>query len=91
MKRAVVHPLLIGTVLWAVAHLFVNGDLAGVVLFGTFLVWAVVDLVLQPRRVPAPSPPAVRSDVLALVVGLGLYAVLIWRAHAWLFGVAPSF
>ena len=91
MKRAVVHPLLIGTILWALAHLFVNGDLAGVVLFGTFLMWAVVDLVLQPRRVPAPSPSAVRSDVLALVVGLGLYAVLIWRAHAWLFGVAPSF
>jgi uncharacterized membrane protein len=89
IKQAVRHPLLLGTILWAVSQLFVNGDLAGVVLFGTFLAWAILDLMVQPRRASAPPTPAARPDAVAIVVGLGLYAILAWRAHFWLFGLAP--
>lgn len=90
IKRAVRHPLLIGAVIWAVAHLFVNGDLAGLVLFGAFLVWAVVDLFAQASRpVAVPAAPSPTSDVVAVVAGTALYALLVWRLHAWLFGVSP--
>ncbi|KAB2873472.1 MAG: NnrU family protein [Bauldia sp.] len=90
IKRAVRHPLLIGAVIWAVAHLFVNGELAGLVLFGAFLVWAVVDLSAQTSRpVDASAPPSPTSDIVAVVAGAALYALLVWRLHAWLFGVSP--
>ena len=90
IKRAVRHPLLIGTILWAFAHLLVNGDTAGVVLFGAFLVWAILDLWAQPAK---PLPPAgdvsLTYDAVAVAVGLAVYAVLVWRLHEWAFGVAP--
>src|SRR5512144_1427365 len=50
MKAALGHPMLLGTALWAFAHLLGNGRLAGVVLFGAFLVWAIVDYAASRRR-----------------------------------------
>ena len=90
IKHAVMHPLLYGTILWAVAHLIVNGDAAGVVLFGAFLVWAVIDLLAQPRIAgSAAGLAATRSDLIAVVGGLVLYGAFVWKLHFWLFGVAP--
>src|SRR5262249_30875379 len=43
IKRVTKHPLLAGVKLWAFGHLFANGDLGGMVLFGAFLAWAVYD------------------------------------------------
>ena len=88
IKRAVVNPLLLATILWAGGHLLSNGDLAGVVLFGAFLVWSVIDWARQPAADPIPSPSS-RSDVIAIAAGLVVYAALVWRLHLWLFGVPP--
>jgi uncharacterized membrane protein len=90
IQQAVRNPLLIATILWAGAHLFVNGTVGTTVLFGAFLVWAVVVLVAQ-RSQPAAARPAAswRFDVIAVVVGAVLYGLLVWRAHLWLFGVSP--
>ena len=91
IKRAMHHPLLLSVLLWAIAHLFVNGDLAGVVLFGAVLIWAVADLFAQRFR-PATRIAVSSSwtyDIIAVVAGAGLYAVLVWRLHFWLFGVSP--
>ena len=44
------HPMLLATKLWALAHLLANGTLAGVVLFGSFLVWAIVMFANARRR-----------------------------------------
>ena len=92
IKRFVGHPLLIATVLWSASHLFVNGDSAGVVLFAAFLVWAAVSLLAVWRK-PQPAlraaPPALGSDIIAIVVGVVLYGALVWRVHFWLFGVSP--
>lgn len=85
------HPLLVGTLLWALAHLFVNGEVGTTVLFGAFLIWAIVDLFGQRGRaaVDKPAAPSWRNDILAVVVGAAVYGVLVWRAHQWLFGVSP--
>jgi uncharacterized membrane protein len=91
IKRFVAHPLLSATALWSVAHLFANGDLAGVVLFGAILVWAVIDRLAQPRQAEAEVATGAfgKSDFAAVLAGVALYIVLIAGLHYWLFGVSP--
>jgi uncharacterized membrane protein len=92
IKAATKHPMLVATKLWAFAHLLANGMLADVVLFGSFLAWAVVDRISMKRRAqrPIPSaPPSRLNDIVAIVGGLALYVAFVLWLHAWLFGVAP--
>jgi len=92
IKAIAKHPMLLATKLWAVAHLFANGTLADVLLFGGFLVWAVADRISVKRRPARPIPAAPArpyNDVIVIVVGLGLYALFVLWAHRWLFGVSP--
>jgi uncharacterized membrane protein len=91
IKRFVAHPLLTATVLWSIAHLFANGDLAGVLLFGAILVWAVIDRLAQPRQPEADAATSAigKWDFAAVLTGVALYIVLIAGLHYWLFGVSP--
>lgn len=90
IRRFVRHPLLIGTILWALAHLLVNGEVAAVILFGGFLVWAVIDLVAQRGRPSSPPvAPRLAYDGVAIIAGIVLYGALVWRLHLWAFGVSP--
>lgn len=92
IKAATKHPMLAATKLWALSHLLVNGTLADMLLFGGFLVWAVADRVSLKRRIPRPvpgAPPSPANDAIAIVGGLALYALFVWRAHVWLIGVSP--
>jgi uncharacterized membrane protein len=93
IKAAVKHPMLTATKAWALAHLLVNGTLADVLLFGSFLAWAVADRVAAgrrdvQRRTPA-SPPSRWNDAIAVVGGLVAYVVFVAWAHQALFGVMP--
>lgn len=84
------HPMLTGTLIWAVAHLIVNPDLAGVILFGGLGVWAVVSMVLINAQQPTWTPPARKPgprDAVAAGVVLVVYAV-VGLIHSWL-GVNP--
>jgi len=38
------HPMLFGVILWGVAHLLVNGDLASILLFGSMILWALLEI-----------------------------------------------
>ncbi|CUH64617.1 putative membrane protein [Thalassovita gelatinovora] len=44
------HPILMALAIWALAHLVPNGDLAHVILFGTFASFAVLGMKLIDRR-----------------------------------------
>ena len=93
IKTALKHPQLVAVKLWAVAHLLVNGTVADLLLFGSFLVWAVADRVSMKTRPTRPVPGAPESaanDVILVIVGLVLYAVFGMWAHLWLFGM-PAF
>jgi len=77
-------------IIWAVAHLMVNGDLASLVLFGGLLVWAVVSIPMinaanGPWVVPARAP--MKSEVILVVIALVLFS-LVAAIHTWL-GVSP--
>jgi uncharacterized membrane protein len=92
ISAALKHPMLVATKLWAVAHLISNGMLADVLLFGGFLVWAVADRISYKHRTQRPlagPPPGARNDVIAVVVGLGLYVIFVLWLHAKLIGVQP--
>lgn len=94
IKAAVKHPMVIAVKVWAFAHLLANGTLADLLLFGSFLVWAVLDFrsARQRDRVAAGEAVAlgpVRNDVIAAVAGIVVWAAFVWFLHQWLFGVSP--
>lgn len=94
IQSSVRNPMLVAVVLWALAHLLINGSLADVLLFGAFLLWALLDLASLKWRSshPVPGPPSnPLNDVIAVVVGLGLYIAFIYGIHQWLIGVPVSF
>ena len=83
------HPMLVGLLLWALAHLLANGEARSVVLFGGFAVFAVVELVSMAARAkkpPADPPPRLGMDIVAVVSGL-IVAGLLARFHGALFGM----
>lgn len=85
------HPMLAAVKIWALAHLLVRGDLAGLVLFGSFLAWAVYDRISVKRRGNGRgplgnAPGTARGDVIAVVAGLAAYGVMLVAGHAWLIG-----
>jgi uncharacterized membrane protein len=70
------HPLLFAVILWAVAHLLVNGDLKSIILFGGLLVWAALEIVLINRAAPhwaKPAPAPIGKEVGAVVGGVVVY------------------
>jgi uncharacterized membrane protein len=93
IKAKVGHPMVVGTKVWAFAHLLANGMLADVLLFGSFLAWAILDYVAARRRdraagtVLATGP--VSRDVIAIVGGLAAWAVFALWLHVLLIGVRP--
>ena len=71
---ALKHPMLTGVKLWAASHLLANGDLGSIILFGSFLAWAVFDRISLKRRGDAGGPPipvgGATNDLIAVAVGV---------------------
>lgn len=93
LKAKIGHPMLAATKTWAVAHLLANGNLADLVLFGAFLAWSIAGFVSSRRRdrtagISYPSL-GIGRDLLTLVLGIAVWAVLVFYAHLRLFGVNP--
>src|SRR5450432_1188318 len=85
------HPMLAGVKLWALAHLLANGDLGSIILFGSFLGWAVFDRISLKHRADAGAPPipvgGVGNDLIAVAVGLVAYLALGFAFHPVVIGV----
>jgi uncharacterized membrane protein len=94
IKRALKHPMLVGVKIWAVAHLCANGDLGGIILFGSVLLWAGYDRMTLKRRSDAGAPPipvgGVTNDIVAIVVGTLIYLALGFVFHPLVIGL-PAF
>jgi uncharacterized membrane protein len=92
MKSRLGHPMLLGVKTWALAHLIANGSVADLVLFGSFLVWAVLCFraARQRDRVHPPALRAVSTKGTLSAIAAGVFAWLLfaWWAHAWLIGVS---
>jgi uncharacterized membrane protein len=85
------HPMLAGVKLWALGHLLANGDLGGIILFGSFLSWAVFDRISLKRRTDAGGPPipvgGIGNDLIAVAVGVAAYLALAFAFHPVVIGV----
>ena len=93
IKSKIGHPMIAGVKIWALAHLLANGNLADVLLFGSFLLWAVLNFRTSRRRdrlngtvYPAG---AMASSLLTLAVGLGAGLVFMLWLHVRWVGVSP--
>jgi len=82
------HPMLVGVKIWALAHLLSNGDLAGIVLFTTVLIWAGWSRMSMKWR-PAPVYPEPRwlADGVAVIVGFVLFLLLAKFFHPYVVGL----
>jgi uncharacterized membrane protein len=87
---------------WALSHLLANGNLADLLLFGSFLIWAVLNFRSARARdraraliehadanEDAPLKPNLLATLIALFGGMALWAVITFVLHAKLVGVAP--
>jgi uncharacterized membrane protein len=91
IHSALKHPMLVAIKLWALSHLIVNGDLASLVLFGSFLAYAIYDRISVKRR-GALGPlgakiGGIAGDITVVVAGVALYAFMLHVGHGWLIGV----
>jgi uncharacterized membrane protein len=94
IKKTVKHPLLIAVKTWAFAHLCANGDLGGIILFGSVLAWAVYDRISLKYRSDPGGPPipygGTRNDIIAIIVGTIIYLALGLAFHPIVIGL-PAF
>ena len=70
--KAVKHPMMIGTLLWAVAHLWSNGHTKGVLLFGSFGIYAIFMLYKADWNITV-KPRPLFLNILWLVVSVLAY------------------
>lgn len=90
IRTALKHPMLVAIKAWALSHLLVNGDLGALVLFGSFLAFAVYDRISVKRRPgvgPPPAPASAINDVIVVVGGVLLFAAILFWGHGALIGV----
>jgi uncharacterized membrane protein len=97
IKARLKHPMILSVKVWALAHLLSNGNLADVVLFGAFLLWAILDFRSARRRDPLGGAGTSTSSLsgnsgrtlLTVAIGLVAWAVFAFWGHERLIGVAP--
>jgi uncharacterized membrane protein len=92
-KATLHHPQFLSVKVWAFAHLISNGMLVDVLLFGGFLVWAVLGYTAARRRDRAAGkvypPGTTQGTVMTVVAGLVAFGVFAFWLHGWLIGVKP--
>lgn len=86
MRAQVRNPMVLGVTLWAAAHLWSNGDLASVLLFGSFCVWGIIKLVSLRSQYDHTRKPLLKWDGVAILAGFST-CLVVMIFHGQLFGV----
>lgn len=94
IKATVGHPMLLSVKVWAFAHLLANGRLGDIILFASFLAWAVVMYIRSRKKdrhdeVIRVAAPGIAKDAMAVVVGTGVWFAFAFWGHLALIGVSP--
>jgi uncharacterized membrane protein len=86
------HPMILGVKVWALAHLLANGTLVDLILFGSFLLWAVLDFRSarkRPIHMPEKAMISTKATITVVVTGIVIWAAFIFGLHQYLIGVSP--
>ena len=86
------HPMILGVKVWALAHLLANGTLVDLILFGSFLLWAVLDFRSarkRPIHMPEKAVISTKATITVVVTGIVIWAAFILGLHQYLIGVSP--
>jgi len=91
LKARLGHPMVLGVAVWALAHLLATGRSVDLLLFGAFLIWAVVDFQAargrDQRAGILPVPGNGIRDIIAVAVGTFAWAAFVFILHEQLLGV----
>jgi uncharacterized membrane protein len=96
LKMRLDHPMVLSVKVWALSHLLANGNLADLLLFGSFLMWAVLNfrsarardrLLLAENQ--STDQPKMLATLITLVGGMAIWALITFVLHAKVVGVAP--
>ena len=87
------HPMVISVMFWAVAHLLVKGTVASIVLFGSFLVWAILSFISARKRDRKNHTSYAQGQRSATLVTIAIgviawFVFAMWVHVAWL-GIQP--
>ena len=86
------HPMILGVKVWALAHLLANGTLVDLILFGSFLLWAVLDFRSarkRPIHMPEKAVISTKATITVVVTGIVIWAAFVFGLHQYLIGVSP--
>ena len=86
------HPMILGVKVWALAHLLSNGTLVDLILFGSFLIWAVLDFRSarkRPIHISEQAQVSTKATVITIASGVILWVIFIFGLHQYLIGVSP--
>ena len=93
IKAKLHHPMVLGTKVWALAHLLANGSLASTLLFGGFLLWSVLLFAASRRRdrreQTVYAPGNAKATAITVAVGGVAWAVFAFWLHRLVIGVSP--
>lgn len=93
IKAASGHPMAASVKLWAFAHLFANGNLEDIILFGSFTLWAIFDYRASRRRDKKSGTrypvSGISRDIIAITLGIIAWVAFALYLHEWLIGVKP--
>ncbi len=88
IKKWLQNPFSIGVSLWAIGHLLANGKTPVVLIYLTFLIVSVLDIVANMARGNRVMfEPRIKFDVFAVFIGLVVYALLLLVFHPYVVGV----
>lgn len=87
LKAWIRHPMSLAVIFWAVGHLLSNGDLPGVIVFASFLVYGILDIIVETARGTKPSfTPKPKHDIIAPIAGVVMYVAMLFL-HPYVIGV----
>lgn len=93
IKARVHHPMMVSVKLWAAAHLLANGNLAHVLLFGTFLIWSVLVFMAARKRDVRDSirysQGTTGATGITVALGVAIWIGFTLWLHGLLIGVRP--
>ena len=86
IKSTLKHPMLVGVSIWSITHLIDGATERQALLFGSFLIYSVIDMVVVSKRTTSIKASikqiSWKSDVTAIVIGIIAYAVTVVWLHS---------